>query len=570
MTWKQKYKEWFDSPNVSVDVKESLNGMDQSTRYDSFYKYLEFGTGGMRGKMGPGTNRMNALIVRRLTFSFAQYLKENPEPNKQGVVVQYDTRHHSREFAEEVAATLASQGIHVYLSDCPRPTPLLSFLVREFNAIGGIMITASHNPPEYNGYKIYNSNGCQILTDTVEKIEQIQQKIPSELVLENTSFAKKVEKGFIQVYKHEVEETYVEALFKEKLLHTRSFMDLDKITAVYSPLHGTGTSLMVKGLEELSFVQMELVKEQLSEDGWFPTVALPNPEEKEAFSMSIQAAKKKQADVVFTTDPDADRLGVAIRKYDGDYQLLTGNQLGALLIHFLLTITPPKENRVVVKTIVTSDFGAKIAKRYGCTVKETLTGFKYTGEAIQKMEPDEKEQFLFGYEESYGYLFSTMVRDKDAIQAAVLTSLAVSYYKKKQKTLVDVLEELWEEYGYYQESLEIIHFNGEEEREALQDQIEQLRKNPPSSVGEKKIIRVEDYEEGKGLDLRTMQTEELFLPQSDVLKFILEYESWFAIRLSGTEEKGKIYIGVKEKNKEKAQESIEMIKEEIFTKYLSL
>lgn len=567
MKWKEKYEEWQASPNVSLKLKNSMKNLDEQALHDSFYKYLEFGTGGMRGKVGAGINRMNHLMVRRLTMSLALYLKENAEPNKKGIVIQYDTRWYSKEFSEETAAVLASQGIPVFLSDQARPTPLLSYLVREMNAAGGVMITASHNPPEYNGYKIYNSVGGQLVPKEVEGIVTILNDLPSETELEPIDFLHYVKNKKITYYGEEMEQKYIDSLKESFPIITTEQEKKTDLKIVYTPLHGTGRSLLLKTLAQFDFHNVAVVAEQATFDGAFPTVKLPNPEEKEAFYLSIEEAKKKNADIIFATDPDADRLGVAIKSDEKDYQLITGNQLGAVLIHYLLINASDVSNKVIIKTIVTSDFGALIARSHNCIVKETLTGFKYIGELIEQMKEDATCQFLFGYEESYGYLIDPIVRDKDAIQAALLTAQAAHFYKKQGKTLMEVLEELYRKYGYFNDSLQTVTFYGKEERENIQRKINELRAKPPLQIAGEKIVRLEDYESGRWIDFLNNKSGLLTLPESDVMKFILEDGSWFAIRLSGTEEKCKIYFSAIGENDEKSKQLLSDMEKQILDNY---
>lgn len=544
MDWHAKYSEWLQAPTVPNDLKQELKGIVSETEQAAlFADYLEFGTGGMRGLLGPGIGRMNRLTVRRLTTGYAHYLKENiPNAKGKGVVIQYDSRFLSRDFAEETAATLAGEGIQVFLSDQLRPTPLLSFLIREYRAAGGVMITASHNPAMYNGYKIYNEEGGQITLEAAGMITACLEELPSETRLAVHDFIPLIQAKTIQYYGEEKERQYVEAL--QTVLRQPRLVENhgDQLRIVYTSLHGAGRTLIQKALNRAGFSDMTLLWEQAVYDGSFPTVDLPNPEEAEALAYAIEKARQIDADIVFATDPDADRLGVAIKKTKGEYVRISGNQLGALLVAYLLKHTKHPEDKAVIKTIVTSDLGAQIARRYGCQVYETLTGFKYIGEKIGELEQAGQEGFLFGYEESYGFLVEPIVRDKDAMQAALLAAECALAAKLEGRTLWEELDLLYQEFGYYQEKLVNLQFADGEEKARFIEDFSAFKRDPPARLAGLTLERLEDYEEGFGYDRIARTRYPLSLPASPVVKCYLQGGHWFCIRLSGTEEKGKVYL----------------------------
>lgn len=563
MNWEKKYTEWIDSPYTPLEMKKKILESNEELLQESFEKQLDFGTGGMRGIIGFGTNRMNVLVVRRVTLSLGIYLKELNSKNKEGVVIQYDTRFKSKEFAEVAASTLAGQGIKVYLSDAPRPTPLLSYLVREKNAIAGIMITASHNPPEYNGYKVYNSEGGQILPDYVERITDILGTIPTETGIKPSNLGTYIKNGGIVYYGEEMEYSYIKSLQDYTSKFGSTISSSNEMSIVYTPLHGTGTSLMLNTLNHFGFNNVTLVEEQATYDGTFSTVKSPNPEEIEAFDIGIKKAIEVNADLIFATDPDSDRLGVVVRTSGVNFEYLSGNQLGAILINYLLKNSQYKEGVRVLKTIVTSDFGAAIAESYNCEVIETLTGFKYIGDIINNNSTHLEEDFLMGYEESCGFLVYPLSRDKDAIQTGLLIAQIASYYKQFNKTLIDVLEELQEQYGFYSDYLHTISFENDKEYEEIKSNIEDLYENPPLVFRDEKVILVENYETGYRKKIDNNTFERLNLPEAGVMKFILSNGSWFAIRMSGTENKCKVYFSAVGISQQESQAKLQVMKKTI-------
>lgn len=565
MLWHAKYKEWLQSAAVPNDLQEELKNIEsQAELEERFGAYLEFGTGGMRGLLGPGTRRMNRLTVRRLTTGYAHYLKENVAgAEEKGIIIQYDSRFLSREFAEEAATVLAGNGILVHLSDQLRPTPLLSFLVRDAQAAGGIMITASHNPPMYNGYKIYNEKGNQITLDAAAAITKHLEQLPPETELPAYDLIPLIQERRILYYGEEKENRYVEAvqsvLRQPELVAAKG----QELRIIYTSLHGTGRVLIEKALNKAGFSDIQLIWEQMVYDGSFPTVELPNPEDAEAFKQALRLAKEQDADIIFATDPDADRLGVAVKKAPGEYALLSGNQLGAILIAYLLQHTDGRGQQAVIKTIVTSDLGAEIARRNGCHVYETLTGFKYIGEKLSELEEAGEETFLFGYEESFGFLVEPIVRDKDAIQAALLTAECALVAKLEGRSLWEQLELLFQEYGYYQDSLVNLQFDSREQKEQFLANAEAFKRNPPSHLAGKELLRLEDYDRGKGWDYREGKAYDLTLPASPVLKGYLEGGHWFSIRQSGTEEKGKLYFSCKGTSRKEAEALLALLEKEV-------
>lgn len=564
MDWKKKYTEWIQFEQLSENLKQELDTLnDKKELEERFYRYLEFGTGGMRGELGVGTNRINIYTVRRVTLGLAEYLLEtDKDAASKGVVISYDSRHFSKEFAEETAFVLADKGIKVFLSDELRPTPLLSFLVREFGAAAGVMITASHNPSSYNGYKIYGEDGGQITQDTANHISKLLNEIENELFITGGELESFIKSEKVVIFSKEVDQLYlaqVTKVLKKPQIIEKSAMDF-KI--VYSPLHGTGLKLVESALRENGFKNLKIVKEQAIPDGNFPTVYSPNPEEESSFLLAMELGIKEKANMLMATDPDADRLGVAVLNEQGKYQILNGNQLGVLLLNYLLLHSDDEllKNAAIIKTIVTSDLGTLIAKKYGVKVFNTLTGFKYIGEKITEFEKQESFQFLFGYEESFGYLIRPFVRDKDAVQAALLTAEVGVYYNEQGKTLLEALDEIYKEYGYYLEALETMVFKGAKAEAEMLKSIEKWRETPPQFINGINVVQIDDYLTQESRDLVKKEEVGIKLPKSNVLKFYLADGSWICIRPSGTEQKCKLYFSVHEDNESEAQEKLNSLK----------
>lgn len=577
MNWRYLYKKWVNSPVVDEELKDDLINIKNNIKEqeDRFYKNLEFGTGGMRGEIGAGTNRINKYMVRKASEGLAQYiLMQGQEAMRQGVVIAYDTRHKSREFALEVAKTLGTHGIKTYLFDEVTPTPILSFAVRQLHAFAGVVITASHNPAEYNGYKVYGNDGGQVSPTMVDKIVEYINKIEDELSIQIESEEVLRDKGIINTVGQEIFSEYVNRLKtiqQDKELVGKVAHDL---SVVYTPLHGTGNIPVRKGLEAFGFKNVNIVKEQEQPDSNFSTVSSPNPEEHEAFEIAISYGDKLNADILMGTDPDADRLGVAVRNNSGKFVVLTGNQIGALMLHYLLFQMKAQnrlpENGVVIKTIVTSEIGREIAKGFGLETIDTLTGFKFIGEKINEFEENNSYKFLFGYEESYGYLIGDFVRDKDAVQSAVFATEVAAFYKSKGQTLYDGLLGIFEQYGYYKESLRSLTLKGKDGAEKIQHILAVLRESPFKEINNVKVVKIEDYLTSTRTSFGTEETTSIDLPKSNVLKYFLEDGSWFCVRPSGTEPKAKFYFGVKGHSLKHSETTLKELEESIMCKVKTL
>lgn len=533
------YEAWLGDPGIDEATKEELRsiaGKDAEIE-DRFYRDLEFGTGGLRGVMGAGTNRMNRYVIGKATQGFAEYLlKQGPSPS---VVIAHDSRRNSDVFSLEAACVLAANGIKTYLFRSLRPTPQLSFSVRHLGAAGGIVITASHNPPEYNGYKVYAADGCQLVPHQAEQVIESIRGVASFDAVKRLSQAEAEAKGLLVWLGDEDDQAFVDAVKAQVVQPDMLRRGAgDALSVVYTPLHGAGNLPVRQVLEQAGFGNVHVVWEQEQPNGAFPTVKSPNPEEHEAFKLAIELADQVGADIIIGTDPDCDRMGSVVKNDAGEYVVLTGNQAGAIMVHYLLSNLKEQgklpKNGTVIKTIVTSQMGADIAESFGCKVIDTLTGFKYIGEQMTKFESSDENVFLFGYEESYGYLTGTYARDKDAVVASLLISEAAAYYKSLGKTLYDVLLELYRQYGTYLEKLESRTLKGKDGLEKIGAIMNDWRSNPPAEVAGVKVERVLDY--AGGLD---------GLPPENVLKFLLADGSWFCLRPSGTEPKIKLYFAVR-------------------------
>ena len=548
----KQYNLWLQHSFYKDELAAIENDLEKIK--DRFYQYVEFGTGGMRGKLGAGTNRINSHTIRRVAFGLAKQIASKGEIAKnRGVVIAYDTRHFSQQFAYETAGVLAAQGIQAYVFTESRPTPELSFAVRYLHAFAGVVITASHNPKQYNGFKIYGEDGAQLTPtfadeivthmDTIENIFDIPSLSTDEL---------KATQHFVEIL-DKIDDAYAAAL---KTLQFETTID-NSLSLVYTPIHGAGLVPTMRGLKDFGFTNVHLVEQQAKQDGEFPTVTYPNPEEPAAFEIAIQQGKKHNADILLATDPDADRLGVAVRTNES-YKLLTGNQLGAMLLHYILTQHTSRgtlpANGAMLKTIVTSEFGTAIANHFGITTINTLTGFKFIAEQIANFEQTNAHTFLFGYEESYGYLAGDFVRDKDAVQIALLTAEMAAYYKAQNKTLLQVLETLYTQFGRYEEALLSFTFEGFEGQQKIANIMESLRKQAPKEIAGENVIAIEDYSIQKRFE--NGETYDLTLPKANVLKYFLEDETWICVRPSGTEPKIKFYVGVKDQDIGKYKEVI--------------
>jgi phosphoglucomutase len=566
--WKNTYKKWQEAKALDPDLKIELEAManDEALLEDSFYKPLEFGTGGMRGEIGPGTNRMNRYTVRKASEGLARYIMAaEAEAQSRGVAIAYDSRHFSQAFAYEAAQTISSHGIQTYVFESLRPTPELSFAVRHLNAFSGIVITASHNPPQYNGYKVYNETGGQLPPAEANQLIDWVNQVDNELEMEVASLDDLKGKGLIKVIGIEIDDVYQTKL-KTIQQNPEVIREIgDDLAIVYTPLHGTGHKPVVDGLKNWGFKNVTVVAAQADPDPNFSTVKLPNPEEHEAFELAIEEGKKQGADLILGTDPDADRVGVVVKNQSGEYTVLTGNQTGAILLHYLLTQKKQRgelpENGIVLKTIVTSEIGRAIAESFNLPTVDTLTGFKFIGEKIQEYKLSGAHQFLFGYEESYGYLIGDFVRDKDAVQACLLAAEAAAFYKLQGKSLYDALLEIFEAYGYYQEGLSSLTLKGIEGAQTISRILEEFRHTPPQEVGGIAVAAIEDYQASKKVSVESEEEVAIDLPKSNVLKFQMVDGSWCCLRPSGTEPKIKFYFGVKGNSLEDAQAKLQALKD---------
>ncbi|HDR8342704.1 phospho-sugar mutase [Bacillus cereus] len=573
MNWKQEFSRWLSYAQLDAELKEQLENMKQDEKKieDSFYKNLEFGTGGMRGELGAGTNRLNVYTVRKATKGLASFIENlGEEAKKRGVVVAYDSRHKSPEFAMEVAATLGACGITTYVFESLRPTPVLSFAVRHLHTVSGIVLTASHNPPEYNGYKVYGEDGGQLPPKEADELISYVNAVEDELTVEVADVEQLKTDGLLHIIGQEVDDAYAAEL-NNVIINKEMVEKVGKdLKIVFTPLHGTSNISVRRGLKEVGFTDVTVVKEQELPDPNFSTVKSPNPEEHAAFEYAIRDGEKVGADVLIATDPDADRLGVAVRNHNGEFQVLTGNQTGALMLDYLLSQKKENgtlpENGVVLKTIVTSEIGRTIAKAYGLDTIDTLTGFKFIGEKIRQYEESGQYEFQFGYEESYGYLIRPFCRDKDAVQSVLFACEVAAYYKSQGKTLYDGLLEVFEKYGFFREDLVSLTLKGKDGAEKIQEMMATFRENPPKEVSGLTVVAVEDYKASIVTSLQDGHKEEIHLPKSNVLKYQLEDGSWFCLRPSGTEPKIKFYFGVKDSSLQNSEQKLLTIKEDIMNR----
>lgn len=569
MNYKNKYNEWIESSYFDEETKLELRNIsdDEVEIKERFYKNLEFGTGGLRGIIGAGTNRINIYTVRKATRGICRYIdkKFGEEGKKRGVVIAHDSRRMSREFCEEAAATLAAHGVKAFVFDSLRATPILSFATRYLNCQMGIVITASHNPKEYNGYKVYSSYGGQICVDEANEIINEINSIEDLSSINRDEFESYVESGRITILSEDVDNAFNEEVMKQLRDEDMVKENGDKLRIIYTPIHGTGNIPVRRALKDSGFTDVTVVKEQELPDSEFSTVEYPNPEEREVFNIAIEMAKESNADLIIGTDPDCDRVGIVVRDNNGEYIVLNGNQTGAIIVNYLFTKMKEEENipenATIVKTIVTSELGAEIAKYYGAEAIDTLTGFKFIGEKIHEYEDfgSITKNFVVGYEESYGYLIGTHSRDKDAVVSSLIISEAALYYKLKGMSLYDVLLEIYEKFGYYKETLKSITLKGIDGIEKIAEIMKSFREDDIASIAGIKVEKLLDYK--KGVD---------GLPKSDVLKFILEDKSWIAIRPSGTEPKIKFYFGVCGNNEEDSANKVKSLMEYIEDKVESI
>lgn len=569
MNYKEKYNEWCNNPSIDDETKKELLAIsgDEEEIKDRFYRELEFGTAGLRGVIGAGTNRMNKYTVTKATQGLANYIIKNGTQSK-GVAIAYDSRNMSTEFSEETALCLNANGIKTYIFESLRPTPELSFAIRELGCTAGIVVTASHNPPKYNGYKVYWEDGAQITFPRDKEIINEVNSILDCTTAKTMSKDEAISKGLYNVIGKEIDDKYIAEL-KKLVVNQDIINEVQKdLKIVYTPLHGTGNIPARRILKEIGFENVYVVPEQELPDGNFPTVSYPNPEDPKAFELALKLAKKVDADIVIANDPDADRLGVHIKdSKTGEYIAFNGNMTGAILAEYVISEKKRNNklpaNAAMVKSIVSSNMVDVIASEYGVKLFEVLTGFKYIGEKIKEFEQNKDFEYVFGYEESYGYLIGTHARDKDGIVATMTLCEAAAVYKKQGLTLWDKMLELYERYGYFKEGIITVTLEGADGAEQIKSIMEKMRANTPSSFGSYKILAVRDYSTGKVKNLVTGEETDTGLPKSNVLYYELENNEWCCIRPSGTEPKIKLYMGVRGTSMQNAEEKLEELKSEM-------
>lgn len=562
MNYKEVYYNWINNSYFDENTRKELRELtNEEEIQDRFYKDLDFGTGGLRGIIGAGTNRMNRYTIRKATQGLANFIQKEGRASD-GVAIAYDSRNMSYEFSEEAALCLNANGIKTYLFESLRPTPELSFAVRELGCVAGIVITASHNPPEYNGYKVYWEDGAQITAPKDVQIITQVNAITDYAKVQTMTMQDARGQNLFHVIGDEIDQKYYAALKKLVVNPDVIKQVCDDIKIVYTPLHGTGNIPVQTILKEIGFKHVYVVKEQELPDGNFSTVSYPNPEDKNAFTLALQLAKKVDADLVLATDPDADRLGIYVKDCKTkSYIEFTGNMSGALICEYLLSARKERgilsDHGAIVDTIVTTNMTKAIAKEYGLTHIETLTGFKYIGEQIKRFEEKQTYHYEFGFEESYGCLVGTHARDKDAIVAVMSLCEAAAYYKSKNMTLWDQMLCIYEKYGYYKEALQSVTLKGVDGSKQMEHILNQLRSNTPINIGNRKVLYFRDYKESCITDMNTGECKETNLPVSNVLYFEMEEDAWCCVRPSGTEPKIKFYIGVKGISLEDAEEQLE-------------
>lgn len=569
MSYMDSYKDWCTNQYFDESVRKELESIASNEKEieDRFYKNLEFGTGGLRGVIGYGTNRMNIYTVRKATQGLANFIiKENAKDR--GVAIAYDSRHMSPEFADEAALCLNANGIKAYVFPSLRPTPMLSFTVRELNCIAGIVVTASHNPPEYNGYKVYWEDGAQITAPKDKLIIDEVNNVTDYNLVKTMDKEEAVKAGLYNVVGSDIDDKYI-AQLKKQVVNPDICKEVGKeLKIVYTPLHGTGNLPARRILKEIGFENVYVVPEQELPNGDFPTVSYPNPEAAEAFELALKLAKEKDADVVLATDPDADRLGVYAKdSKTGEYMSFTGNMSGMLIAEYLLSQKKEKglipDNGALIKTIVSTNMADKVAAEYNIKLIEVLTGFKFIGEQIKLFEQNHTYEYMFGFEESYGCLVGTHARDKDAIVAVMCLCEAAAYYKKQGLTLWDQMLNIYEKYGYFREGLESITLKGVEGVAKIQAMLDELRQNPPKKIGNYDVLAVRDYLKDEITDTKTGTVTTTGLPKSNVLYYDLNDDAWCCARPSGTEPKVKFYIGVKGTSFEDANSKMENLKKSL-------
>ncbi|HEM3602905.1 TPA: phospho-sugar mutase [Streptococcus suis] len=567
MTYQETYQTWLDFADLPDYLREELVAMDEKTKEDAFYTNLEFGTAGMRGYIGAGTNRINVFVVRQATEGLAKLVEsKGEEAKKRGVAIAYDSRHFSPEFAFESAQVLAAHGIKSYVFESLRPTPELSFAVRHYNAIAGIMVTASHNPKEFNGYKVYGEDGGQMPPADADALTNFIRAIDNPFTVDLADLEASKENGLITVLGEETDVKYLEEL-KDLNINPELIAEYGKdMKIVYTPLHGTGEMLARRALAQAGFESVQVVEAQATADPDFSTVASPNPESQAAFALAEELGREVGADVLLATDPDADRVGVEVRQADGSYWNLSGNQIGAIIAKYILEAhkqagTLPA-NAALAKSIVSTELVTKIAESYGATMFNVLTGFKFIAEKIQEFEEKHNYTYMFGFEESFGYLIKPFVRDKDAIQAVLIVAEIAAYYRSRGMTLADGIDEIFKEYGYFAEKTISVTLSGKDGAEQIKAIMAKFRDNSPAQFNATDIAVFEDFALQTKTD-KAGNIEKLTTPPSDVLKYTLADDSWFAVRPSGTEPKIKFYIATVGETLAEAEEKIANIEKEI-------
>lgn len=545
---------WLNSDNIDEKFKKEIYNLDEKELEDRFYKELEFGTGGVRGIIGSGINRINIYTIGKVTQGYANFLKNKFKGGEISVAIAYDSRIKSDEFAKRAALIFAANDIKVYLYESLRPTPMLSFAVRELNCNGGVVITASHNPKEYSGYKVYGNSGCQLTDQLASEVYDYicDVNVFDEIKILDENEALKLKK--LEYIGEKIDSTYIEnvknLVIRKDLVKNNS----NNLKIVYTPLHGSGYVPIVRVLNELGFNNLMVVEEQKNPDGNFTTVSYPNPELESVFELGIDLAKKNDADIIFATDPDCDRVGVVVKDKFNNYKFLTGNQIGILLTDYILMSLKEKnqldKNGIIVKTIVSTNVVEDICREYKINYLDVLTGFKYIGEKINEFEMGNDKKYIFGFEESYGFLMGTFVRDKDAVIAVTILSEMALYYKKNGKTLNCVLDDLYKKYGYSLEKLVSIELKGKEGQEKISKCLNELRNLNMSEMSYSKILKLQDYQMSTEKDFLNETTNKILLPVSNVFKVIFENKNWFAVRPSGTEPKMKIYLSVRGNSKD--------------------
>ena len=559
MSWKDVVIKWEKFEGLEDYLKTQLENFSEEEKEEAFYAPLEFGTAGMRGIVGPGINRMNIYTVRQATEGLARLIETyGEEAKKRGVAIAHDSRHFSPEFALESAKVLVKHGIKAYVFEDLRPTPELSYAVRHLHTFAGIMITASHNPAAYNGYKVYGEDGGQMPPKDADALTEYVRQVENPLAVDVVTKEELEQSALFEWIGEAVDAAYLEEI-KSVSVNPALLSNTKDLSVVYTPLHGTGLMLTKRALDQAGFTGLQIVSEQAVPDGDFTTVKSPNPEEAGAFEYAIRLGEETKADVLLATDPDADRMGAAVRQPDGTYQVITGNQIAAILLDYLLFAhqkagTLPA-NAAAVKSIVSSELPTVIAEHYGAKMVNVLTGFKFIAEQIKNYEETNAHTFMFGFEESYGYLVQPFVRDKDAIQAVLLLTEVAAHFKSEGKTLYDGLQALYEKYGYFLEKTISVTVQGLEGPAKIKALLDGLRKEVPSNFGGIKVALAQDFSVNQQVDAQGVVSE-IGLPTSNVLKYILEDGSWIAVRPSGTEPKIKFYMGVKAATQEEAQEKL--------------